>query len=150
MDSLAEVIWGGIAGSSSQWNRTTKACSSTYCHGNFAGGSTSNAPVWTSPNQATCGSCHDVGTNPASLQWKHELHVTSFGLKCADCHANVVDTLLQVNNKALHVNGVVDTLTRDPVLCNCATVPDRDHVLPVTVASTIRPARLPRVFAVRL
>jgi len=117
-DSLAEVIWGGIAGSSSQWNRTTKTCSSTYCHGNFAGGSPSNAPVWTSPNQATCGSCHDVGTNPASLQWKHELHVTSFGLKCADCHANVVDTLLQVNNKALHVNGVVDTLTRDPVLCN--------------------------------
>ncbi|MCX6832283.1 MAG: hypothetical protein NT028_09155 [candidate division Zixibacteria bacterium] len=32
LDSLAEVIWGGIAGSSSKWNRTTKACSNIYCH----------------------------------------------------------------------------------------------------------------------
>jgi predicted CxxxxCH...CXXCH cytochrome family protein len=117
-DSIAEVVWGGISGSSSQWSHNNKTCNSTYCHGNFSGGKRSNSPVWTGMNQASCGSCHDVGGDPASLLWKHELHITSFGLKCADCHASVVDTLLQVSSKTLHVNGVVDTLTRDPAVCN--------------------------------
>ncbi len=117
-DSIAEMIWGTLAGSQSSWNRTARTCASTYCHGEFTGGNNANAPVWTGTNQAACGSCHDAGSNPASLGWKHDVHVTWAGLTCADCHSSVVDTLLAIKNLNLHVNGVVDTLTRNQALCN--------------------------------
>ncbi len=125
-DSLAEVIWGNISGASSQWNRTARTCANTYCHGNFTGGKTTNAPVWTGANQAACGSCHDAGSNPSSLQWKHGIHAT-WGLQCNDCHSSVVNGSLQIIDKVRHVNGTIDTLTRDASLCNrChGTGPDR-------------------------
>jgi predicted CxxxxCH...CXXCH cytochrome family protein len=118
LDSIAEVVWHGIAdGGNAVWERTARTCSGTYCHGNFAGGDASNSPVWTGFGQANCGSCHDVGSDPASLLWKHEYHVDTAGLSCGDCHASVVDTRLGIIDPALHVNGVVDTLTRDPSVC---------------------------------
>jgi predicted CxxxxCH...CXXCH cytochrome family protein len=58
-----------------------------------------------------------VGSNPALLGWKHDVHATWAGLKCADCHSSVVDTLLAIKNLTLHVNGAIDTLTRNPALC---------------------------------
>jgi predicted CxxxxCH...CXXCH cytochrome family protein len=127
-DSIAEINWGGFANKNggAVWSRFTQDCSSTYCHGNFVGGSSGNKPHWTATNQAACGSCHDVGANPSSLAWKHDLHVGSFGLKCADCHAGVVDTLLHVTSPLLHVNGQIDTLTRDPALCAKCHAPGVD------------------------
>jgi predicted CxxxxCH...CXXCH cytochrome family protein len=117
-DSIAEITWGGIAPAPGiDWNRGTARCSGSYCHGNFAGGDATNVPVWTSAGQAACGSCHNLGSDPATLGWKHEFHVTTGGLQCADCHINVVDTLLTVTSLTLHVNGVADTSTRDRALC---------------------------------
>jgi predicted CxxxxCH...CXXCH cytochrome family protein len=119
-DSVAELTWHGISNQTggASWNRTSNSCAATYCHGNFPGGKAGNIPVWTSVNQATCGSCHDAGTQPAELLWKHEFHVSVAGLKCADCHAQVVDLSNNITDLDLHVNGAIDTLTRDTVLCN--------------------------------
>lgn len=117
-DGMAEIIWHGIAdGGGAAWDRTSRTCSGTYCHGNFPGGYPQNAPVWTSGNQADCGSCHDIGSDPVSLLWKHEFHVAVAGLACADCHAGVVDSLFNIVGRDLHVNGQSDTLTLDTAIC---------------------------------
>jgi predicted CxxxxCH...CXXCH cytochrome family protein len=117
-DSIAEITWHGIAdGGGAAWDRTARTCTGTYCHGNFAGGNHANAPVWTASSQAHCGSCHDIGITPSELLWKHQFHVGYAGLACADCHASVVDTSLTIVGLSLHVNGVVDTLTRDTTIC---------------------------------
>jgi predicted CxxxxCH...CXXCH cytochrome family protein len=119
-DGIAEMTWGPLAGAASTWDRASETCSSTYCHGNFAGGIATNAPVWTGTGQAGCGSCHDVGSNPGQLGGLHEYHVNTAGLACGECHASVVDNSWTVIDKSLHVNGLVETLTRDQTLCdNC-------------------------------
>jgi len=119
LDSVAEIVWSGFANrnSGASWNRTTNTCASTYCHGNFTGGKTSNTPDWTASGQIDCGSCHDVGANPSDLQGIHGLHISTFGLTCNDCHANVVDAGKDVINRSLHVNGIVDTMTANPAIC---------------------------------
>lgn len=127
LDSIAEIVWHGFAdGGNAVWDRSSRTCSGTYCHGNFGGGITANTPVWTGSGQADCGSCHDVGNNPDQLQWEHEYHVETAGLFCADCHASVADTQLNITNPLLHVNGQVDTLIRDQSLCDAChgTGPD--------------------------
>ncbi|MEW5922497.1 MAG: CxxxxCH/CxxCH domain-containing protein [Candidatus Zixiibacteriota bacterium] len=116
-DSVAEITWGTLAGDQSSWNRNTEVCSNTYCHGNFDGGNNLNIPVWTAPDQAVCGSCHDIGDNPATLHWKHAFHINTAGLYCADCHADVVDTLLAITDISLHVNGETDIKVRDTAVC---------------------------------
>jgi predicted CxxxxCH...CXXCH cytochrome family protein len=118
LDSIAEVVWHGIAdGGSAVWDRNTGTCSGTYCHGAFAGGDDTNQPVWTGTDQALCGSCHDVGSDPAQLLWKHEYHVDTASLSCGDCHASVVDMQSNIITATLHVNGIVDELVRDPAVC---------------------------------
>ena len=118
VDSVAEIVWHGIAdGGNATWTRTSRTCSGTYCHGNFSGGNKYNAPVWTASSQAHCGTCHDIGIDPSELLWKHGLHVGIAGLACADCHAAVVDSSLLIIGRNLHVNGIIDTLTRDTALC---------------------------------
>ena len=118
IDSVAEITWGTIAGDQSTWDRSSATCSQTYCHGNFAGGHSGNDPVWTSSGQAECGSCHDVGSNPSDLRWKHQFHIDVLSLTCGECHASVVDTMLNIIYPSLHVNGMIDTLTRDETVCN--------------------------------
>ena len=116
-DSIAELTFSSLSGAASNWNRTNNSCANTYCHGNFTGGKPANTPAWTSGNQAACGSCHDVGSNAALLQWKHDFHVNSAGLKCTECHYGIVDSTLGIKSLSLHVNGLVDTLTRDAAVC---------------------------------
>jgi len=118
VDSVAEITWHGFAdGGGAAWDRATRSCTETYCHGNFHGGYSSNAPIWTADHQAHCGSCHDIGYDPPDLLWKHEFHLRVANLACADCHANVVDSLLNIVGLNLHVNGRVDTLARDTLPC---------------------------------
>jgi len=117
-DSIAELTWGALAGPSSTWDRAAATCSDTYCHGNFNAGDPTNAPVWTGTDQAACGSCHDVGLNPATLGWKHEGHVFAAGLSCGECHSSMIDTLDNITDPSLHVNGQVDTLIRDQAVCD--------------------------------
>lgn len=118
-DSIAEIIWGGFAnGGTAIWDGNEQSCSGTYCHGTFDGGNQSNLPIWNQNNQAECGSCHDIGTEPGNLQWKHQYHITAANLDCADCHASVVDSTLAIVNPNLHINGSPDTLTADTSKCN--------------------------------
>lgn len=117
-DKIAEMTWGALAGAASIWNRGNATCSAIYCHGNFTGGTASNAPVWTGSNQAGCGSCHNVGGDPASLGWKHEYHINSAGLECYHCHASTTDQFFNIVGLDLHVNGVADTLIADRAVCN--------------------------------
>ena len=128
IDSTAEITWGGISNRNggAQWNIPALTCTMTYCHGNFPGGNAGNAPLWTgTTGQAACGTCHDNGSHPASLDVPrpdsvkiHSYHVGGFGLKCADCHAAVVDAQGNVIADSLHVNGIVDTLITDRTKCN--------------------------------
>ncbi len=119
LDSIAEITWQGFAdGGGATWNRTALTCTGTYCHGKFDGGNLSNSPVWTSPDQALCGSCHDAGDNPATLGLIHQIHLTVNGLVCADCHSEVVDSSLTIITPALHVNGVADVLPLDQAVCD--------------------------------
>lgn len=108
-DSVAEVVFRGISAGKGTWDREAATCGSTYCHGNFTGGKLSNVPVWTAESgQATCGSCHDVGTNPATLRGKHRSHVLDEGYECYWCHRGTVDAENQIVGKGKHVNGVND------------------------------------------
>lgn len=105
VDSTAEIMWGTLADSASQWNRGTRKCSSTYCHGNFSGGYASNTPIWTASGQAACGSCHDVGANPGNLSGQHRKHVLEENVECYECHSSTVDANLAIIGKLVHVNG---------------------------------------------
>jgi len=119
VDSVAEIAWHGLAdGSGAVWDHDARTCTGTYCHGNFSGGDNTNVPVWTDENQADCGSCHDTGDDPASLGWKHAYHVGGIGLSCGECHSSIIDTLNNITEPSLHVNGVIDTLVRDQAVCD--------------------------------
>jgi len=124
LDSIAEITWGGLENTGeAAWDRTSRTCSKTYCHGNFDGGDTLNGPNWTGANQAVCGTCHDVGNNPASLLWKHEVHVGILGLTCYECHSGTVDSDLEIIGPSLHINGQIDTLIADQAVCDACHGP---------------------------
>jgi len=97
------------------WDRNTATCSNVYCHGAFEFAEHDNNPAyvdsiiagtyldvkWNSvgTNQAVCGSCH--GLPPQG-------HIASALTECSNCHANVVDSSLNIVGKSLHINGRVD------------------------------------------
>lgn len=116
-DNIAEVVFGSIAGNSAEWDRIQAKCNNVYCHGNFDGGNHIN-PSWINSDQANCGSCHDVGSQPALLLWEHEFHISTARIRCEKCHGNVVDINMNISNLDLHINGQIDTLTSDIELCN--------------------------------
>ncbi len=105
IDSIAEITWGPLAGSAAQWDRAAGECSNTYCHGNFPGGYPANSPIWNAPGQATCGSCHDDGTNPEDLSGRHNKHIQEENVACYECHSATVDAALAIIGKAVHVDG---------------------------------------------
>jgi predicted CxxxxCH...CXXCH cytochrome family protein len=107
-----------------RWNGlSTPTCSSTYCHGNFVAGKTTNTPSWTGTAQATCGTCH----NARPIGYLHKRHQdTNFNdpvnipwwtgwVTCDQCHSGIAastsnvgtPTLTQVDGHGppLHVNG---------------------------------------------
>ncbi|MBI4720424.1 MAG: CxxxxCH/CxxCH domain-containing protein [Chitinivibrionia bacterium] len=107
LDYIAEITWSGIAdGGGAAWSRSARTCSGTYCHGNFTGGNAANKPVWAGANQAGCGSCHDVGGDPAKLTGRHDKHVREEGFDCIECHASVVSRTMQIVDLGLHADGV--------------------------------------------
>ena len=121
LDSMAEINFSHpVDLDTARWDKTSATCSFIYCHGQFDGGNKTNAPVWNMAGQASCGSCHEVQQNLEKLGWKHDAHVRTFGLLCIDCHASVVDSLLNIVGPALHVNGAADTSILNQALCdNC-------------------------------
>jgi predicted CxxxxCH...CXXCH cytochrome family protein len=104
IDSIAEVTWGGIAGTEGVWDRATGTCEDTYCHGNFYNGDTTNAVVWTGLDQSACGSCHDDKGNTGDLGRDHQFHII-IGVGCEGCHAATVDTASNIIGPAFHVDG---------------------------------------------
>jgi predicted CxxxxCH...CXXCH cytochrome family protein len=99
-DQDAAVTFGAVAvarGAIPEWNRAGETCSSTYCHGAFAGGAALNAPSWTIVNgtQALCGSCH--GKPPPAPHFANP--------DCARCHLGYTATTVAL---ATHVDGVVN------------------------------------------
>jgi predicted CxxxxCH...CXXCH cytochrome family protein len=106
----SDIVFGTLArtgGANPQYVAT--GCAATYCHGNFPGGNTSNAPKWLGGIAAgACGTCH--GLPPATGQ--HVFHV-GIGIGCEQCHGPLA--------RATHVNGVVNvTLPGQPATGTCA------------------------------
>ncbi len=105
IDSIAEINWGWPESAAGEWDRDTRTCTNTYCHGNFPEGNHDNAPVWTASDQAACGSCHDDGTDIFQMQHGHILHVI-LGVGCESCHASTVDSNLNVIGPEFHIDGL--------------------------------------------
>jgi predicted CxxxxCH...CXXCH cytochrome family protein len=83
----AEVRFSGIAvsgGLTPRWNRDTKRCEGTYCHGGGKFGGSINAPSFADSADlvSACDSCH--GYPPA--KGAHPEHARA-GLACVECHA---------------------------------------------------------------
>lgn len=119
----AEVIFHALAlidDAQPDYDHNTQTCSNTYCHGNWSlAKSASNnnfvytadaiegnnaTPVWTDPQSAPCGSCHDlppVGHTPFDLS------------ACSGCHSSVVDNNGNIIDKTKHVNGQVNVFNQE-------------------------------------
>lgn len=104
-DSVAEVIWGGIAGEAGTWDRTARTCSDTYCHGNFRNGYPDNTPIWTNTEQAECATCHDDGSDIFHMNRDHIFH-TLIDVGCESCHASTIDKDKNIIGPEFHIDGV--------------------------------------------
>ncbi len=94
------VPFGGVAITGNvvpTFNPVALSCSATYCHGNFSGGATTAAPLWTG-RPMSCSSCHGLppGTGEHGLS-RHR------NAGCGACHSGYSATAVNVT---LHVNGV--------------------------------------------
>ena len=113
-DGIAEVVFGTLAKTqigtvipNPTWNRNSRTCSETYCHGNFRNGNVNAAPTWTDPNSVVCGSCHgDPNTGNPLPGGSHPF---GFNInQCYWCHPGVINQSGQIINKTLHVNGIIN------------------------------------------
>jgi predicted CxxxxCH...CXXCH cytochrome family protein len=77
-------------------------CSNNYCHGTGRG-STGTA-LWTAVVAMTCTSCHQ--TNGTGMSGDHRKHIREEGIRCSQCHGDVIDANQTIVNANLHVNGV--------------------------------------------
>lgn len=144
-DGLATVTWGGMAivgGAIPAWERTTGNCSSTYCHGNYAGvynytvwdfgadqpvpmmapyAGASATPTWTGGATA-CRSCHDYPRAGADV-WHSGQHANQTipdGNECQLCHSDASSTggvPTAITKTMLHLNGNVDVAARYRSVC---------------------------------
>jgi len=99
-----EVVFGGLATTGgavpAAYDFAAHTCASTYCHGNFAGGTGTNAIAWTGTTKQGCASCHGEPPGPTSATVHHPPNLT-----CASCHAGYTAGAV---NAATHVNGTAD------------------------------------------
>ncbi|KAA3632007.1 MAG: CxxxxCH/CxxCH domain-containing protein [Calditrichaeota bacterium] len=107
-DLIPEVTFGGIAGGSANWNRGAAQCTNTYCHGNFPRGYAANSPIWNSPNQSDCGTCHPATGDYSSMSGRHYLHIVEEDIDCYRCHSTAVDDSRNIVGYDIHVNGVIN------------------------------------------
>lgn len=113
---------GIIAGTAASYNKTSRRCSSVYCHSNGAprgGFAVYTSEVWGNninsiiglSGAARCGSCHSA--TPATNA--HSKHITTMSYGCVICHSTTVSgntTLLAAarSNGGTHVNGVKEVV----------------------------------------
>lgn len=140
VDGATGMTWGALAtsgGAIPTWDRATGKCSSTYCHGNYAGqyayqvydwgsdtyyteyvsyAGSRAAPSWTD-GPMTCGSCH---ANPPRNDTWHLGHPG--GTSCAICHPDASGDPVgtAITNPSLHMNGAIDVVPQWKSACfNC-------------------------------
>ena len=97
----AEVTWGELAtekGRQPTWERETRTCSDTYCHGGVAGGSTL-APQWDdlSGARSACNTCHGMPPPPPHPG----------ATSCEGCHGAVAGPAGTFTDPSLHLDGTV-------------------------------------------
>ena len=94
------------------FRNTDGTCSNMYCHGNFTGGTTANAPVWGTAASGSCGTCHgaSAAAPPAGGGSSHTRHAgnTGIALTCDNCHTTVADSNYAITDMSLHVNKNTD------------------------------------------
>jgi predicted CxxxxCH...CXXCH cytochrome family protein len=102
-----DLAFGTLArtgGVTPAYNATSTGCSATYCHGNFAGGTTSAVPLWTGGTLA-CNACHSM---PNTSTGRHSTHGGG-SFNCSDCHSGIATgtsaSTAAIVGPALHVNG---------------------------------------------
>jgi predicted CxxxxCH...CXXCH cytochrome family protein len=100
----ADVVFGALADKESAdpfWDRDTRTCAGTYCHGaTLRGGDVRPPPVWTrvDGSQLKCDSCH--GNPPGDTHPQEN--------DCETCHGDVVSAGGVIKAPALHINGTVE------------------------------------------
>ncbi len=122
----AELNFAGLALADTAmpaWNTSSLSCADSYCHGNWSLSRSESqrmnfyvenqmrgnnaSPVWTDPETAECGTCHDLppaGHTPFPVE------------QCANCHRLVVDSELNIIDKTKHVNGMINVFgTEEPI-----------------------------------
>jgi predicted CxxxxCH...CXXCH cytochrome family protein len=119
-DGVANVTFSGVAtnGGTSNAIYAGGACSSTYCHGNFAFGQNLSRS-WTTPGKLTCNGCH-LSPPPAA-----QGHVQN--VDCASCHG-VGYSSTGVTGAALatHLDGALTLSGGATVTCtSCHGTPGR-------------------------
>jgi predicted CxxxxCH...CXXCH cytochrome family protein len=110
-NGVVDIAFGALAktaGAAPAWNGAT--CANVYCHGAFAGGTPAAAPSWATPGGVACGSCHALP--PATTPHANKT------LECSTCHGAGYSQTAKTVNKALHINGVVDTTGQTCTSCH--------------------------------
>jgi predicted CxxxxCH...CXXCH cytochrome family protein len=106
----AAMSFGPLAQTSSAsptWERTTRTCANTYCHGaTLRGGSTRPGPRWTKVDGSAlkCDACHG---NPPGGDHPSDQN-------CEVCHGAVVGPGGVILSKELHINGKVEAIGHVP------------------------------------
>lgn len=100
-DNAAELTFDAL-NPAATYTRGTSACSNLYCHGNGRG-STGTAS-WVSETDLTCTSCHT--TNGTGMSGDHRRHIQEEGMRCSECHADVINANQAIIKPELHVNGL--------------------------------------------
>jgi predicted CxxxxCH...CXXCH cytochrome family protein len=92
---------------------TGTGCATSYCHGNFPNGRTTNTPSWTAgPAGATCGACHGNGADDPTPGNTHP--VVGASQTCGTCHLGYTRTSV---NLTTHVNGTIEYVTEPGQAC---------------------------------
>ena len=100
-DNLAEIRFDTL-NAAGTYSSATATCTNQYCHGNGRGNN--GTVTWTTPGTLACGSCHSVtGTG---MSGDHSRHVNGEGMRCSECHGDVVNAQRAIIAPLLHVNGL--------------------------------------------
>lgn len=100
-DNVAEVKFDTM-NPQGTYSVATATCSNNYCHG--TGRASTGTVLWTTVGTLTCTSCHQV--NGTGMSGDHRKHIQGEGIRCSQCHADVIDANQKIVNANLHVNGV--------------------------------------------
>jgi predicted CxxxxCH...CXXCH cytochrome family protein len=86
------------------------SCSTTYCHGNFAGGNNANTPAWGNAASGNCGTCHGASAANPPVNASHSKHAGASGYSygCQLCHSSTTADGTSITNYTNHVDHNTD------------------------------------------